>query len=243
LQFAAGNKALAGQQNNNRGHEQPESGISQDQSHDRVGTAGNDDFFESRRNLIPALLAILKDCAENQNKGVILPDDKEEADRVEEEMTAEAQIRAAALKLAGLLRVEEAVPLLVRMIEDGEPLSLWEKTGPEMTALAQIGPGAVPAVIESIENAEATAQRNHDSGCETCPDAFRIQIRGAKVLGDIGDPVALPLLERLMQETKTIDYWLAIQKIKKKNEMEYDKLEYDRLSSPLDSEGPARYLE
>jgi hypothetical protein len=242
LQFVVGNKALAGQENQNRAQEQPESASGRQQS-DAGTPAVRDNFTESRRNLIPALLAILKHSAESQNTGVILPNDKEEAKRVEEEMDAEARIEAEALKLAGLLRVEEAVPLLIKIMEERGTFILMEKGSAEMTALAQIGPAAVPAVMESIEDANTTTERNRENGCERCPDAFRIQIRGAHVLGDIGDPVALPLLELLLQETKTLDYWWAIQQIKKKNWMEYDRVEYERLNRPLGSEGPASYLE
>lgn len=62
-------------------------------------------------------------------------------------------------ELLGSLHAEEAVPLFVKIMEQRHPDNLVEERRPEMTALAAIGPAAVPAVIESVQNAEPTARR------------------------------------------------------------------------------------
>jgi hypothetical protein len=73
--------------------------------------------------------------------------------------------------------------------------------------------------LESIEHAETTAEQNERDGLQV--PAFRVQLRAGKVLGDVGDVRALPILEKLLKETKTVDYWYAIQQVKKKNGMKY----------------------
>jgi len=177
-------------------------------------------LIELGSSAIPPLLTLLKDLVEEQNTGHFIPDDEEEAKKVREKLNIMARLTNDVYELVGRLHVVEAVPLLIKAMEERKVYNLWEKWSPDMQALAEIGPPAVPKLIESIENAEATSDRDLDKGIEI--EAFRIQIRAATVLGKIGDARALQILERLDKETKTIDFWWAIQQIKKKNGMEYD---------------------
>ena len=75
-----------------------------------------------------------------------------------------------------------------------------------MESLAAIGPSAVPALIETIENARDIAAT---SKCGNPPSEFCInaegkiiQTRSVMVLGRIGASAALPVLFRLQSENK-----------------------------------------
>jgi hypothetical protein len=60
-------------------------------------------------------------------------------------------------ELLGNLHAEEAVPMLVEIMEREEIHDLIPGMTPVMRALAAIGPPAVPRLIESVEMAEVTA--------------------------------------------------------------------------------------
>lgn len=116
------------------------------------------------------------------------------------------------MELLGQLRAEEAVPILIRLMEERPVDNLWEKMRYDMKALVAIGSAAVPQLIESIKNAKDTAKRNW----QPIP-AYRIQVRAAIVLGMIGDERALPVLEELLRQENDMLVDLAIKQIKEKS--------------------------
>lgn len=116
------------------------------------------------------------------------------------------------MEILGRLHAREAVPLLIRIMEQREIDNLWEKLRPEMYALAAIGSEAVPGLIQSIKDADAVAKRNLNS-----VSPYRLQVRSARVLGLIGDKRALPLLRDLLKQQRDILVSEAIKQIEVKN--------------------------
>jgi ABC-type transporter Mla MlaB component len=178
-------------------------------------------LIEQGAKSIPPLLVILKQLVDNQNRLYILPDESEEAEIA-------SRLRPDVYELMGTLHSSEAIPLLIKAMEERPRRFLSEHCDLDMKALVDIGSAAVPQLVEAIQQAETTAERNEHrvyGGPHAClpiqVPALTIQIRAGKVLGDIGDVGALPILEELLKETKTVDFWYAIQQIKKKNGATY----------------------
>jgi HEAT repeat protein len=139
--------------------------------------------------------------------------------------------------LLGELKAGEAVPLLVRILENDRQSFLH--TGLEMDALVKIGTPAIPALIHSFRKAEITATAetelvfgfeidpgetavadnalvdDEDGSIEPDPefeDQVKLYTRIIKrnllwVLGEIGDDQALPFLASLL--TTDADHNLA----------------------------------
>jgi HEAT repeat protein len=82
----------------------------------------------------------------------------------------------------------------------------------EMYALAEIGSSAVIPLIELIRGAEAASKRSSHE-----VPAYRIQVRAARVLGEIGDARALPVLRTLLKQKRDVMVGRAIEAIKQKN--------------------------
>jgi HEAT repeat protein len=113
-------------------------------------------------------------------------------------------------ELLGRLHAKEAVPLLISIMEQEEISDLIQGMTPVMRALAEIGPAAVPEIIESLESAEATASAQLISSSGLAEDerqrrldwaTGRIQLRNVLVLREIGSPEAIPYLEELRAKT------------------------------------------
>lgn len=128
------------------------------------------------------------------------------------------------------LRPMEAVPLLIKlMIEEPEFVGLGrEISHPEMDTLIEVGPAAIPELINTIQTASLTSQSLEYFGSAAkrrfaMADAmrYRIQKMGVIILGRIRDVRALPFLEQLAQ-TMTDEFLLpyiqnAIAQIKQAN--------------------------
>lgn len=132
------------------------------------------------------------------------------------------------LEITGQLRLEEAVPLLIRLLE--ERRDYGRKCEPFIVALIAIGPASVHPLIDSLSNAEAITERNSrrviGGAQKSMPidiDPLTIQLRAASALGDIGDVGALSSLEQVQRKAKMGDFWHAIQLVKKKNGLKYER--------------------
>jgi len=134
------------------------------------------------------------------------------------------------VELLGRLKAEGAIPLLITLMGQKDIGGPWEMFSPEMRALVQIGPPAVPYLISSIENAEVTARAREFADDPIFTDevkqrirktfVFQIQSRASIVLGEIGDARALPILRKL-RRTRNDEFLLpyverAIEKIQSK---------------------------
>src|SRR5207244_1786088 len=64
---------------------------------------------------IPPLLVILKEL--DSHRGYIVPDDKREAKKLEEESLKRGRLEYDVEELLGKLHAEEAVPLLIKIME------------------------------------------------------------------------------------------------------------------------------
>ena len=134
------------------------------------------------------------------------------------------------IDLLGSLQAEEAVPLLIKIMENRGSHSGKEKMGVEMKALCQIGSRAVPKLIEEIEQAHVRAanlslivfgfcmesigpttegfdyegieENEEEQYSEIEMGTHRILLRTTKVLGEIRDQRALTRLETLLDKTK-----------------------------------------
>jgi HEAT repeat protein len=122
------------------------------------------------------------------------------------------RLRNDTIELLGRLRAHEAVPLLIRIMEQRDLDNASEKMRAEMYALAAIGSSAVPALIESIRRAQ-TAGKGVPNGVPP----YLIQVRSARVLGLIGDARALPVLKEMLSRKKDVIVWKAIEDIKRVN--------------------------
>jgi HEAT repeat protein len=133
-------------------------------------------------------------------------------------------------QLLGEIHSAETVPILISFMLQQEPDDLFVKFNPEMRALAKIGSPAVPALIQSIEEAEKRITAEKEKTSQLSLDDKQIQefniyenrynqLRAVRVLGEIGDARALPVLENLL--SKDDDKYFqtlikeAIEKIKK----------------------------
>jgi len=131
-----------------------------------------------------------------------------------------ARLRDDAAELLGQLHAVEAVPILIAVLHRQVEASFPRGLNRVMRSLVQMGPPAVPALLEEIENASSTAPslvfRDEDAPSESGDkprlheknnqwDGSRevaiIRIRAAMILGEIGDGRALPVLERLFHRT------------------------------------------
>ena len=127
------------------------------------------------------------------------------------------------------MRIEQAIPLLISVAEESFDHGR-RGCEPFVRALVEIGPASVRPLVKSLGSAREIAERNKhrihmDSQMRLVIDVDSqiIQMRAARALGDLGDVLALPVLERLYSEEKLGDYWMAIQLIKKKNGMKYER--------------------
>lgn len=143
-----------------------------------------------------------------------LPNKQKVGEALKKSMSLEISGRLSndVYELLGRLHAVQAVPLLVEIVEKQEIDSLIPGMTPAMRALAEIGPVAVPRLIESIENAASTAAF---SPYVTAPDLseeakqrnlewqrIRIQVNAVLVLENIGDARALPVFEKLLNTTR-----------------------------------------
>src|SRR5262249_4403469 len=118
----------------------------------------------------------------------------------------DSRLKNDVYELLGNLHAEEAVPILVEIMEHQEIYDLIPGMSPAMRAIAEIGPGAIPRLIESLENAQMTAasiwtspdlSEEENRGIISCYST-RIQENVILVLEKIGDERALPALEKLL---------------------------------------------
>ncbi|HKV41407.1 MAG TPA: hypothetical protein VJX67_19530 [Blastocatellia bacterium] len=98
--------------------------------------------------------------------------------------------------LLGEMKSEEAVPAIIKSLETRMPSGREPKVVQETVALKEIGPPAVPALIDALARAPETA-RNRKSNVG--PSERIIQARMALALAEIGDPRAIPALEDLIR--------------------------------------------
>jgi HEAT repeat protein len=130
------------------------------------------------------------------------------------------RLRDDAAALLGQLHAVEAVPILIAVLDRQVEASFPRGLNTVMRSLAQIGPPAVPALIEEIENAASKApslvfrdqgdlsesgdRRRFDeknNQWDGRREVAIIRIRAALTLGEIGDARALPALEKLLHRT------------------------------------------
>lgn len=122
------------------------------------------------------------------------------------------RLKTDVCELLGHLRAKEAVPILIRDLESQEISDMIPGMTPVMHALADIGPEAVPQLIESLERAEATAASSPaalstESDTEAKArilkmEATRIQVNIVLILEKMGDKRALPSLENLLNKSQ-----------------------------------------
>lgn len=137
-------------------------------------------------------------------------------------------------ELFGRLHSVEAVPTLIKIMEHEQIYFKLASMSGEMQALVKIGPPAVPHLIEAIETAEERAASiqfggsqptEEEKGRYIMSEAAKIRAKVARVLGEIGDVRAVPVLEKLLAASNELNSWRpdkpyieeAINKIKEKS--------------------------
>ena len=230
LPLFAGSSQVKNRALNSRGQD-VRTVVSQLRSADpNVRKAAKEEVLRFGDAAIPALLEVLKLLVDNQNRLPALEQGPEELKKLDREVNAWTEVREDVCQLLVALRATEAIPLLIRNMEERRRDNVFEKCRPDMETLVRFGESAVPGLIKSIEGAEATSARNQRPGGNRregtwiSPDisAVTIQIRAAEVLGDIGDIRALIILEKLGEKERLAPFWYAIQLIKKKNGLDYE---------------------
>lgn len=130
--------------------------------------------------------------------------------------------------LLGDMKCAEAVPLIVQVMVEHPTMSMFESFKPDMKALVKIGEPAIEPLLDAIKNAAAIAEAVEadparapvaDATGPPAALAVRIRVRAAKVMGEIGDPRALPILEDLLKpgapfEHGDVSVQSAIEKIR-----------------------------
>jgi HEAT repeat protein len=139
------------------------------------------------------------------------------------------RLREDTCEILGRLHAEDAVPLLIQVMEDREVDEKVENMTTEMQALVEIGAPSVPPLIEALEGAEQKAASIRFPDTSSTEESIRFYIkleiyklkaRASMVLGEIRDIRALPVLENALSTTS--DEFLkpyleaAINKIRKK---------------------------
>jgi hypothetical protein len=90
------------------------------------------------------------------------------------------------------MRLPEAAPALVRVLETRSPRSWEPKPGPEMMALVEIGPAAMPPLVGALEHLSEVGKPRGSVG------PLVIRLRSEYVLAQLVDKTTLPELEGLI---------------------------------------------
>jgi hypothetical protein len=140
-------------------------------------------------------------------------------------LTLNARLMTDVVRLLGELKAEQAIPLLMDMVNrqfEITHLGLKIDT-PETAALERIGAAAIPRLIENLNEATIRAYGFEplahgwrvvvDQEDDNEPDSVEelrhetyigyVRLRVAVVLGDIGDTRSLPYLEKLLAQIKS----------------------------------------
>ena len=225
----------------NIGYNDPENLVRQLSSEsDTVRLAAKAGLIELGPRAVGPLISLLEDLKNNSGPRFALDKEKEGAEVWEyywnlpqEQRRGKALSRLRSLEVGGRLRndvyellgrlgAKDAVPLLVQIMEDQEIYDMIPGMTPVMRAIAEIGPAAVPRLIESIAKVEVTAASLHsgESAESRHWSYIRKQENAVLVLKAIGDPSALPALERLITTSNNVflieETLRAIQKLKEK---------------------------
>ena len=182
------------------------------------------DLVKLNERAIPGLMTLLIDLIDNPTTPRFVTGREEEGktlwghpldspgitDKISE-VIINSRLEYDIIEILGDLRAKEAIPILVEIMECRMKDNwLRQRMLPEMKALVKIGKPAVPALIKSIEEAEEratpTGSRNPSiteaelqvfirSSIETA------QTRAVIVLGEIGVKSALPVLEKLLEQS------------------------------------------
>lgn len=177
---------------------------------------------------IPVLLSLLEDIRANPRKRRFATGREGEAhqalDRYQDyppedlyDLEITGRLKDDTAELLGQLHAVDAVPILIELMRRQVAADWPRGLDRVMRSLAQIGPPAVPALMQEIENAPSKAHsvvlRDENSSSESGDrdeennqwDVSRevaiIRIRAVLVLGEIGDERALPAIERLLHPT------------------------------------------
>lgn len=173
---------------------------------------------EMGEDAIEPLISLLRDLTNQSVKRPGTDSDRTMHERTERVVDPNTKSRTEndIYEVLGRLHAVEAVPLLVAIMEKEEIDDMIQGMSPVMRALAEIGPGAVPQLTMSIDGAKSTASaflasnlteesRQRNLGWFQ----GRIELRATLVLREIGDPRAIPALERL--ETTSDNQFIVTQ--------------------------------
>ena len=167
------------------------------------------ELLEMGRIVIEPLISLLKELNNHAGERSLSAADYVAEQRKQSlDAHAKSMSENAIYDVLGQLHAAEAVPLLVIIMEEEEIDNLFQGMSPVMRALAQIGDAAVPRLIESIDTAAVLlASRRTQEALgnlvrgKGAIELGRIQLRATLVLGEIGDPRAVPALQRLQATT------------------------------------------
>jgi PBS lyase HEAT-like repeat-containing protein len=186
----------------------------------KLQSGDQSDLLEAKAELlamgtiaIEPLISLLKELTNNTDqKGALTSEQALEHRKISLDAHANSVAKNAIYDVLGHLRAAEAVPLLVIIMEEEEIDNMIQGMSPVMRSLAEIGPAAVPSLIESINKAtdslliligpNEAARQNDLVGGKGRIELGRIQLRATLVLRAIGDQRAIPALQRLHDTSK-----------------------------------------
>ena len=130
------------------------------------------------------------------------------------------RLRDEAAEVLGHLRAVEAVPTLIEVLRTQVESSFPRGLDTVMRSVAEIGPPAVPVIMEELENAQRNARSlvlkdegaaidsaenprpNKEDNLWEGREVVIIRIRAIFMLGEIGGERALSALEKLLDPTR-----------------------------------------
>jgi hypothetical protein len=178
-------------------------------------------ILRAGRKAIPQLVSLLSNILKNPQSHRFATGKEEEGAEASKNLNEVSsdywfsleiswRLKYDAVEMLGLLKADEAVPLLIEFMEKEESYNLMEKMNTAMDALVKIGQPSVPKLIQEIKTAHLKAAnglvRDSQYKMKEAEDresilieTAKIQIRAAMVLGEIGELQALTVLEELLE--------------------------------------------
>jgi HEAT repeat protein len=145
---------------------------------------------------------------------ILTGDDKERQQALEEvtNLVVTSRFRNDIIELLGRLKAVQAIPSLIAAMRGEQSAGASEQMSMAMRSLVEIGRPSVPPLLKLLEDAETVASSapnvantkvtQAEKRISTRLEVLRIRARAAMVLGEIGDPRALPVLEGLLSSSQ-----------------------------------------
>lgn len=185
---------------------------------DQERNTAKDEIVRLGTKAIPSLLSVLGELTDYSRMSALKPEGRRTANpgilstlkdhKCLTDPRLNWEVSADVCDLLGRLQAVEAVPLLLRIMDERDVINKMTAMTFEMKALVSIGVRGVPQIVEFFESAESRAESIGFGAPE--PDmeeqirykqgrAATARARAATILATIGDAQALPVLEHSLR--------------------------------------------